>query len=46
MSPEISGEFSEKFHSLAAELNASDLDRFLHAASLIEVPAGRKLIKA
>ena len=46
MSPEISGEFSEKFHSLAAELGASDLDRFLHAASLIEVPAGRKLIKA
>ena len=46
MSPEISGEFSEKFHSLAAELSASDLDRFLHAVSLIEVPAGRKLIKA
>ncbi len=46
MSPEITGEFTQKFHSLAAELSASDLDRFLHAASLIEVPAGRKLIKA
>lgn len=46
MSPEIAGEFTQTFHSLAAELSASDLDRFLHATSLIEVPAGRKLIKA
>ena len=46
MSPEIAGEFTQKFHSLAAELSATDLDRLLHATSLIEVPAGRKLIKA
>ena len=46
MSPEITGEFTQKFHSLAAELSASDLGRYLHAASLIELPAGRKLIKA
>ncbi len=46
MSSEIAGEFTDKFHSLASELSESDLDRFLHAASMVEVPAGRKLIKA
>ncbi len=46
MSPEIAEEFAQKFHSLAAELSDDDLRKFLLAASLIEVPAGRKLIKA
>jgi len=45
MSSQIAIEFAEKFHSLAAELSESDLERFLSTASLIEVPAGRKLLK-
>lgn len=45
MASEIAHEFTENFRSFASELSAGDLDRFLDAASLIEVPAGRKLIK-
>ena len=46
MSPEIAEEFTQKFHALASELDDDDLERFLRTASLIEVPAGRKLIKS
>jgi CRP-like cAMP-binding protein len=46
MSKEITAEFSSKFQSFACELEASDLNRFLAVTSLIEAPAGRKLIKA
>lgn len=46
MNPEIAREFTQKFHSLATELGDDDLWKFLHTASLIEVPAGRKLIKS
>lgn len=46
MSLEIAQEFTQKFHSLAAELDDDDLGKFLLAVSLIEIPAGRKLIKS
>ena len=46
MSPEITKEFAQRFRSLATEFSEQDLQEFLQSATVVEVPAGRKLIKA
>ena len=46
MSPEITKEFAQRFRSLATEFSEHDLQEFLQSATVVEVPAGRKLIKA
>jgi len=45
MSPDIAREFSQQFHSFAAELSATDLQAFLEAATVVDMPAGRNLIR-
>lgn len=46
MSPEISKEFTQRFRSLANELSEQDLREFFRSATVVDVAAGRKLIKA
>ena len=45
MSPDIAREFSQRFNSLATEFSEADMRAFLQFATVVDLPAGRQLIR-